>query len=259
MTTQPQPDASMAQGAGPAHLRAAIKDCIEKLDRYCNRQGKIRAGALEMGADGVKHSTFINPNPNEGQHYPAVQSCIDRAKHALQKHFPAPPALTHEQIMEACEESSRRMNSMTKAERAELEGYARSIIATGKPPALTGGDAELVACLLAANPKGSDKERSMDAFIAKQAAARITTLSAQVAELTRANEFNLQGCRELLDRCYELEDCHADAQERIAELERDKALLDSGRILLSCAGERCEFVAQDLRAAINAAMNLKQP
>lgn len=60
--------------------KSLLKEAIDRLEHYAKRQGRVRMGAREMGGDGIKHQTFINPNPAQGQHYPAVQSFIDRAK-----------------------------------------------------------------------------------------------------------------------------------------------------------------------------------
>lgn len=114
------------------------------------------------------------------------------------------------------------------------------------PPALTGGDAGLAACLLAANPKGSDKERFMDAFIAKQAAARIAALSAQVAELSKQVD-NWREIHEIIVRTEETR------LARIAELERDKArMCDALELARQNLPDRLIF-------HIDAAMNPKQP
>jgi hypothetical protein len=59
-------------------MREALKDCIEKLERYGNRQGSKRMVGKSFG-EGMKDNAA-----NEGQHYPAVQSCIDRARNCLQ-------------------------------------------------------------------------------------------------------------------------------------------------------------------------------
>lgn len=56
--------------------RACIRQLVEKLDRYANRQGKRR-----MVGKSFREGTKVNPNA--GSHYPAVQSAMDSAKNLL--------------------------------------------------------------------------------------------------------------------------------------------------------------------------------
>lgn len=67
--------------------RELLKECIDKLDHYARHQGRVRMGPHESDDDGNKHQTFINPNPQVGQHYPAVQSLVDRIKAQLAQAF----------------------------------------------------------------------------------------------------------------------------------------------------------------------------
>lgn len=117
----------------------------------------------------------------------AQEQMIQRHAAILARHFPAPPTLTHEQIMEACEEARKAVGAMTPEQRAELEAYGRSIIAAGKPPALTGGDAELVDTLREdASSSVSVRCCITTKNTAFRAASRITALSAQVMNTKQA-------------------------------------------------------------------------
>jgi hypothetical protein len=55
-------------------MEAILKESIQKLDRYANKQGAKRM----LGARGG-----VQENPNKNAHYPAVQSIIDRGRAAL--------------------------------------------------------------------------------------------------------------------------------------------------------------------------------
>jgi hypothetical protein len=54
-----------------------LKDAAEKLDHYANRQSAKRM--KDKGG-------FADNKHNEGQHYPQIQSCIDRCKN-IAKHL----------------------------------------------------------------------------------------------------------------------------------------------------------------------------